>query len=357
MLQSNYVEISRDALCHNAAAITQAVSVPVIGVVKCNGYGVTIAEAAAAWESAGASMLAVSRPEEAVVLREAGYSKDILLLLSVADAGTLIKMLKYNIILTITSFQNAQFYSLYSFGQSPRVHIAIDTGMGRFGIRYTDIKQIQAIYFLTGLHFEGIFSHFSRSFETKYRYTQLQLKRFLAVTDALQAAGFPVGMRHIANTNAALRFTETRLDAVRIGSGLVGISCSSLDLMPVKTNYAQVVDCRLLSPGDCIGYGGHCVIRKCTKAVVVSLGKMDGFGQVTVPEQLRLRNFISYLWRIIKRWRYPPCVIYREKQLPLLGQVGNQHTLFDATGIDIHPGDLVSWEGSLMTSRSQRTFM
>lgn len=357
MAKSNYIEISKAALDHNAAAITGAVSVPVIGIVKCDGYGVTLAEAAAAWDRAGALMLAVSRPEEAVALRKMGYKKDILLLAPVVEGDTLIEMLKYDVILTVTSFQNAQFYSLYSFGQTPRVHIAIDTGMGRFGIRYTDVNQIQAVYFLAGLRFEGIFSHFSRSFEEKYRYTKQQLERFLLVTDALQAAGFPVGLRHIANTNAALRFPETRLDAVRVGSGLVGISRSNLDLVSVKRNYAQVVDCRLLSPGECIGYGGHCVVKKHTKAIVVALGKMDGFGQMTVPEHLRLRNFLSYLRQVMKARYRPPCVTYQGKKLPMLGQVGNQHTLFDATGTDIQPGDMVSWEGSLMTSRSQRTII
>ncbi len=357
MAKSNFTEISEDALYHNAAAIVQAVSVPVIGVVKCDGYGVTIQAAATAWEKAGAFMLAVSRPEEALALRKWGYQKDILLLSPVADGGTLIKMLKYDIILTVSSFQNAQFYSLYSFGQPPRVHIAVDTGMGRFGIRWTDTNQLQAVYFLAGLRFEGIFSHFSQSFEAKYQYTGQQLERFLNVTDALETAGFSVGMRHIANTNGALRFPQTRLDAVRIGSGLVGISCADLDFMPVKTNYAQVVDCKFFNPGDRIGYGGHCVVKKYTKAIVVSLGSMDGFGQMTVPERLRLRNFISYLWQVVKRWHHVPCVTYQGKKLPMLGQVGRQHTLFDATGTDIRPGDTVSWDGSLLTTRSPRTFV
>ena len=355
--KSNDIEISRAALDHNAAAITEEVSVPVIGVVKCDGYGVPLAEAAAAWDRAGAFMLSVSRPEEALVLRQWGYHKDILLLSPVADGDTLTQMLQNDVILTVSSFQNAQFYSLYSFGVFPRVHIAVDTGMGRFGIPWRDIYQLQSVYFLAGLRFEGIYSHFSQSFEEKYRYTKQQLERFLQVTDALQIAGFSVGIRHIANTNAALRFSETRLDAVRIGSGLVGISCGDMPLLPVKTNYAQVVECKFLSPGDTIGYGGHCLIKKHTKAIVVALGKMDGFGQVTIPEHLRLRNFASYLWKTVKNWRHPPCVTYQGKKLPMLGQVGNQHTLFDATGTDIRPGDIVTWEGSLMTTHSPRIFV
>lgn len=357
MAKSNETEISCDALYHNASTIIQAVSVPVIGVVKCDGYGVTIQQAAAAWEKAGAFMLAVSRPEEALALRQWGYQKDILLLTPVADGDTLTQMLQNDIILTVSSFQNAQFYSLYSFGVFPRVHIAVDTGMGRFGIPWRDIHQLQSVYFLAGLRFEGIYSHFSRSFEAKYRYTAEQLERFLQVTDALQVGGFPVGIRHIANTNGALRFPQTRLDAVRIGSGLVGISCGDMPLLPVKTNYAQVVECKFFSPGDTIGYGGHCIIKKHTKAIVVALGKTDGFGQVTIPEHLRLRNFASYLWKTVKNWRHPPCVIYQGKKLPMLGQVGNQHTLFNATGTDIRPGDRVIWEGSLMTTHSPRIFV
>ena len=357
MEKSNYTEISCDALYHNAKNIIQQVLVPVIGVVKCNGYGVTIQQAAAAWEKAGAFMLAVSRPEEALALRQWGYGKDILLLTPVADKDTLTQMIENDIILTVSNFQNGRFYSMNSSGKPLRVHIAIDTGMGRFGIRWTDTSQLQAVYHLAGLCFEGIFSHFSQSFETKCRYTAMQLERFLLTTDTLQAAGFPVGIRHIANTNGALRFPETRLDAVRIGSGLVGISRADSDFVSVRTNYAQVVDCKHFNSGDRPGYGRCCVIKKHTKAIVVSLGKMDGFGQITIPEQLRLRNFLSYLLRIWKCWRYPPCVTYQGKKLPILGQVGNQHTLFDASDTDILPGDWVTWEGSLMTTRSPHIFV
>ncbi len=358
MQQSNYIEISRNALFRNAAAVADAVQVPVIGVVKCNGYGVTIAEAAAAWKAAGAAMFAVSRPEEAVSLRRLGYAEDILLLSPVADCHTLAEMARNNIILTISSFDNAQFYSLYAFGVPLRVHIAVDTGMGRFGIRWTDMAQIQAVYTLVGLSFEGIFSHFSNSFAADPKPTMQQLNRFLQVTDALQNAGLPVGIRHIANSNAALRFPETRLDAVRIGSALVGICCpqAPITLEPVRTFYATVVDCKYLNPGDTTGYGSLFTVKKYTKAAVVALGRIDGFGQTTIAEHLRFRNLASYLLHALRDYRHPPCVVYQGQALPLLGRVGNSHTLFDATGTDICPGDRVQWQGSLLTSRSERHF-
>ena len=89
MCQSNYLEISRAALRRNAAAVREAVQVPIIGIIKCNGYGVTIYEAAAAWQAAGITMFGVSRPEEALELRKFGFREDILLLCPAADTQTL----------------------------------------------------------------------------------------------------------------------------------------------------------------------------------------------------------------------------------------------------------------------------
>ena len=109
MCQSNYLEISRSALRRNAAAVREAVQVPIIGIIKCNGYGVTIYEAAAAWQAAGINMFGVSRPEEALELRRFGFREDILLLCPVADAQTLTEMLENNVILTVSSFNNAHF--------------------------------------------------------------------------------------------------------------------------------------------------------------------------------------------------------------------------------------------------------
>ena len=85
-LSSCYLEISREDLAFNAKTITEYVDVPVIGVVKCDGYGVSGPEAARAWVSAGVTMLAVSDPAEAFALREAGFAEeDILLLAPVGD--------------------------------------------------------------------------------------------------------------------------------------------------------------------------------------------------------------------------------------------------------------------------------
>lgn len=356
---SNYIEISRAALRHNAETILQAVQVPVIGVIKCNGYGVTVIEAAAAWRAAGVTMFGVSRAEEAVALRNAGYTEDILLLSPVSDKAALHQMIEYRIILTVGCIGDAQLYSLYSFAEPIQVHIAVDTGMGRFGIHWKDIAQIKAIYSILGLQVTGIFSHFAKSYEKHYRFTEKQLKRFLCVTESLQADGIAPGLRHIANSSAALRFPQTRLDAVRIGSCLVRqpAKVTSICIQPVAVYKAQVTACKFFHPGDKCGYGLLCKISRHTKAAIVSLGSMDGFGQMTVPEHLGTHRLILYLLHALHKWMHPPYVIYKGKKLRLLGQVGNQHTLFDATGTDIAPGDTVQWSGRLMLCSSERRFI
>lgn len=359
MCRLSYAEISRHALRRNASAVCNAVQVPVIGVVKCNGYGVTIPEAAAAWTDAGVCLLAVSRPEEALTLRQFGFQEDILLMSPIADEQTLLKMVDADVILTVTGVENALFYSEI-IGRYPiRVHVAVDTGMGRFGIRWTDTEQLKWLYSLAGFSFEGIFSHFSRSFEPEYRYTALQLRRFLGAVTVLEEAGYDVGMRHIANSCAALRFPETRLDAVRIGSALVGRLPETVPVLleSVRVCKARVVDLKYFQRGDTTGYGSYGVVKRDTKAAVVALGREDGFGLTTLPDRLRIRDLAAYLRGMLNAWRNPAWVDFQGQKMPVIGRIGNQYTLFDATGVEVCPGDWVEWDGNLMLTSCERRFV
>jgi len=354
---SAYARISREALRKNAAAVIEAVDVPVIGVVKCDGYGVTLQEAAAAWQAAGIKMFGVSRPEEAFALRQLGFRQEILLLAPVAEAGLVRSLCEENVILTVSSLENARLYGAAARG-TVRVHVAVDTGMGRFGLRWSDAEAIAQVYKNPGLSCEGIFSHFSSAFSQDGKTTARQLRRFLDVTEGLSRAGYPVGMRHIANSCAALKDPQTWLDGVRIGSALTGPLPvkTQIGLAPAAHFYARVVDCREFRPGETTGYGGYCVIRKPTRAAVVALGKTDGFGLTDRPDRLRTRDLAAYLGQAVRARVSPPRVFWQGQPLPLLGRIGSQYTLFDATAAQVSPGDLVQWEGNLMNSRCSRVF-
>ncbi len=256
-----FLQIDRKALRQNARAIMEYVGTPVIGVIKADGYGMSVLEAARAWQESGVNMLAVSRAGDAFTLRQDGFCGDILMLSPVVEINTLQAMADADVILPVTSQWIASFYSKASI--PVRVHIAVDTGMGRFGIRWSDFPLLEHIYRTKNLIFSGIYSHFSSAFERKYRKTKLQLKRFLDVCQKLEKAGFPIGMRHIANSCGALRFPETRLDAVRIGSALTGRLCAKVPiaLKPAAICMAQVAERKRLLPGDTVGYASVCRIK------------------------------------------------------------------------------------------------
>ena len=354
---ANFLQIDTAALVRNAKACADAVQVPVIAVIKFDGYGVGLAAAARAWQAAGVTTFAVSESWEALALRQAGFTEDILLLAPVADKEMLKKLLDNGIILTVSDLENAKFYIANRDEKVLRVHVKVDTGMGRFGFRWDD-PELPKIYSLEGLKIEGIYSHFGKSFEKKYDLTGKQLARFLLAVKTVEDAGFAPGVRHIANSCAALRFPQTRLDAVRIGSALVG---SLLHPAPVKLEgvhsfYAQVVAVKLLKKGDTLGYASVCKAKKDTTAIVVAVGFEHGYAMTGAPDPYPLKDFLSYIYHLWQRWRNPPAVSYHGKAMPLVGRVGSQYTLFDAGDVDVQPGAFVTARMNLLQCTTRREY-
>ncbi len=359
-LSSCYLEISRADLDANARAVCEYVGVPVIGVVKCDGYGVSSAEAARAWVAAGVRTLAVSDPAEAFALRDAGFTaQDILLLSPVADPALLDALLDAGVVLTVSGPGCARFYAEHRNGRTIRAHVAVDTGMGRFGSRWTETAELLEVYQTDGICFEGIFSHFSASFEAGSAQTSRQLERFLSAISALEAQGVRVGVRHMANSCAALRFPETRLDAVRVGSALVGRLPvpAPVELKKVGTFRACVVDRRTLRRGDTTGYASICRMKRDTDVAVVAIGRHNGYGLVKRPERVRPLDLARAVKQALELCRRPPCVHYQGKALPLVGRIGTQYTLFDAAGTDLKPGSVVTAEVDMLFPNPHRRYV
>ena len=337
---ANYLEVSREILRRNARTVTDYVKTRVIGVLKFDGYFLSIVEAAKAWQTAGVTMFAVSESWEALKLRQAGFTEDILLMAPVVDEKTLKELVEQDIILTVSSLDNARFYQA---GGAKRVHVKVDTGMGRFGIDYRDFESIRAVYALEGLCFEGIYSHFAKAYEKEYKLCKRQLDLFLNVVQRLTDSGIAVGMRHISSSASALRFPETWLDAVRVGSALVdGLLCPvDVKLEKAHVCRARVMEVKRLEKGDTLGYGAVCKAKRPTKVIVVAVGQETGLGWNGSPEPVPLLDFMVYLYHQLQRYRWPTPVTFGGKVLPMIGRIGTQYTQYDATGVDIKPGDFV----------------
>ena len=355
---ANFMQIDTAVLARNAKAVCEYVQVPVIAVVKFDGYGLGIAAAAKAWQGAGVTTFAVSESWEALALRREGFTEDILLMAPVADRQMLTELLENNIILTVSDPDNAGFYLENCGEYTPRVHIKVDVGMSRFGIRWDDPTLVQ-IYGLEGLKIEGTYGHFSKSFEKKYDLTGKQLARFLLAIKAIEDAGFNPGIRHMANSCAALRFSQTRLDAVRVGSALVGalLYPSPLKLETAHSFRARVIAVKELKKGDTLGYGSVCKAKKDARAIVAAVGFSHGFELIGAPDPLPLRDFGVYLYHLLQRWRNPVSVTWNGKRLTMLGRVGSQYTMFDATGLDIKPGDYITARVNLLQNTAGRKYL
>lgn len=340
-VKDNYIEISVSSLEENAQELVKFVKSPVIGVLKCDGYGVGLSCALNAWKKAGVDFFAVSLPSEALQLRQMGFSEDILLMAPVWDKDLLKALLDNNIILTAVSSDNALFYSENCGDHLPKVHIAVDTGMGRFGLRWTQTDDLLQIYKTDRICILGIFSHFASAWEKKYKKTELQFNRFLYAVSAVEKAGYDPGIRHIANSAGALRFPQTRLDAVRIGSALVGRLARPVDvpLNVIGAFRARVVSRKRLKKGDTIGYGATVKLRKDREVAVIAVGQDNGFGFV---RQMGAGKVFDTMISALRQIKNPLYVEWKGRKLPLLGTPGTQYSIIDVTGVDIKEGDYVT---------------
>ena len=151
-------------------------------------------------------------------------------------------------------------------------------------------------------------------------------------------------MRHIANSCAALRFPQTRLDAVRVGSALVGRLPVPvpISLKRVGMFHAMVVDRRRLLRGQTVGYASICRLKRDTDVAIVSIGRQSGFGLEKRVDNFGMRELLRGFSRTFYSYTHGLFVDWGGKRLPVVGRIGSEYTLVDAQGTDIRPGDYVS---------------
>ncbi len=336
--------IEKDKLIENIRLVQQAVEgTTIIAVLKGNGYGLGLEPYAKILEENGVDFFAVSETEEALRLRSCGIQGKILLLTPVSDAAIVETLIQENIILTVHSYENAKIYEneAVRLDTIASVHIKVDTGFGRFG--FQNMQEIPKLMKLKNLSLDGIYSHFSCSFEKKYQITKGQFAQFQGVISYLESLGIQIPMKHIANSSAALRFPETRMDAVRIGSAFLGrLSFSSA----LKWNRIAYLESEVLTVNDLpahhnIGYANTYYTKKATKVAVIPVGYKDGYMVEKSRDTFRLIDVLRYLFQDIRSIGKKCFVKIGGLACPIVGRVGMYNIVADITGMDVQPGDCV----------------
>lgn len=259
---------------------------PIMAVVKANAYGLGLPGVARFLQDEGIDYLAVAGACSAIGLREAGITKPVLNLgpYSEAESGELVKLgITQSVYTDRFAFLNKVALKQ---GTQAKVHVKIDTGLGRLGVPYYEaLPFIRKINSAQGLKIEGIFTALTE----EEGFDKEQLSRFLKVCETAKQEGIDIGLRHAASSAGILDFPEAHLDMVRPGITIYGHYPSEqarqerkIILKPALQVKAPVLYVKTLRPGDGVSYHRPFVAEEETRVATIGIGYSDGYPRTVV---------------------------------------------------------------------------
>lgn len=330
-------EINLNAIVQNYEEIKKLLSpgTRILPVIKADAYGHGAIEVAKALIKAGSDYFAVAIYEEAMMLREHGINAPILIM-GYTVPGLIPDVVRYNIAQTVFTQEMAQAISNVALIQNKvaKIHIKIDTGMGRIGFHpdHTAITCIKNISRMPGLEIEGIYTHLSSADEKDKSFTFRQIFVFLDFAAQLENAGVSIPIRHTANSACIIDIREGHLDMVRPGLSLYGMYPSEdvnkpiLGLKPAMTLKSQIVYIKDMEPGMPVSYGRTFITEKNSRIATIPVGYADGY-----PRRLSSKG------RVIIKGQYAP----------IAGRICMDQFMVDVTHIPgVNTGDEVILMGS-----------
>lgn len=253
-----------------------------MAVVKADAYGHGAVPVARACLEAGAVWLGVAVPEEGVQLREAGIEAPVLVL-GASVPGDESVAAAYSLTLTVATHESVEALCRASAGSRPlRVHMKIDTGMGRLGFLPSDAVSASLRLQENGIFVDGIFTHLATADEIDTAYALSQLQRFAEVRAALSEAGLRPRWYHVGNTAGIKQSFPDECNMARSGIGIYGYSPSpalaeNAPVVPAMSWRAHVVSVRRLPAGSFISYGATYATPRETTIVALPVGYAHGF--------------------------------------------------------------------------------
>ena len=343
-----WAEIDLAALRHNYRTLASHVApkASICAVVKCDAYGHGALECALALEAEGAQWFGVTNPSEALVLRKGGI-KGRILLLSGFWQGEEETVLEHDLTPAVWTEGHLQWLDAAAKRAGKKkvpVHLKIDTGMSRLGVRWNELPSLLP-KFATAKHLEieAVWSHLASSEVVDAFYAQAQIACFEQALTYLADEGVKPRYRHLANSAAVASRPSTWYDMVRPGLLLYG-HCLPLShtnhslpdvhlqlaLKPVLSWKTRVVDVRRVPAGQGVGYGSTFTTRKPSLLATIAVGYGDGYlralsnrGRVLVGgEYAPIAGNVSMALTIVDVSRIPGVVVGDE--VTLIGSDGGK---------------------------------
>lgn len=333
-----YAEIDLDAICKNVLSMKKNIEkdTKILAVIKTDGYGHGAIPIAIELENMDEVYgFAVATAEEALDLRKNDIKKPILIL-GYTFPGNYEELIKNTISMALFREDSmAEIAKVATeIGEKALVHIKVDTGMGRIGVRPNEEGIAFAGKILENpfLCLEGVFTHFAKADESNKDFTYGQIDAFNGYVKKIEELyGYQIPIKHVSNSAGIIDISKANMDLVRAGIILYGlwpsdeVSKEKITLKPALSLYSTIVYLKDIEAGTPISYGGKFVADKPMKIATIPVGYGDGY-----PRSL---SNIGY-------------VLIRGEKAPILGRVCMDQFMVDVTHIkEVCMGDKVTLIG------------
>jgi len=333
-----WAEIDLDALAHNLRVIRQRVGreMKVLAAVKANAYGHGAVECARRLEAEGVDWFGVALPEEGIELRKSGISRPILCL-GGFWRGQESACLQYQLTPVVDRLDETEALdrAAHDAGIKANVHLKIDTGMGRLGVRSEKISQLcEGLQRLANIRVDGLMTHLAAADDQALdEFTTNQLRRFEDGVRVCRDHGIDPVYVHVANSAATFAFSQGVGNMVRPGGSLYGFvrdvfpaNIERPALKPVMSVHSRITLLKSVGPGEKLGYGCTFETKRESLIGTIPIGYDDGY-----------RRLLSNRGQMIVRGHFAPVV----------GRISMDMTLIDVTDVpNVTIDDYVTLLGS-----------
>lgn len=279
--QDPWIELKLEAMTWNLNQIRRLVKVPVMAVIKANGYGHGLVKVGQYLEKCGIDYLMVGKLQEALLLRKVGVTSPILNFGSFCSEeaeGIIQNDITQSVFNKQVSYLNKAALKLE---KKAKINIHVDTGMGRMGIPFhRALPYIEKVSSMKGLLIKGV----STTLTEDDDFDREQLDHFLRLCREAEVKGISLGLKHAASSDGILDLPSSHLDMVRPGITLYGYYPSDktqkedrLRLKPVLQLKSRIVAVKTLRPGDTLSYHRKYTARKKEKIAILPVGYSDGY--------------------------------------------------------------------------------
>ncbi len=334
-IYESWLEIDLKKIAHNARLIKSLIDkdTKILAMIKANAYGHGYMEVADILVKESYDYLGINNIEEGVSLKKK-YPQTGVMNFSHANPLLFEKIVEFEVEQMIASLDEAKKFNETGkkLNKKAKVHINIDTGMGRTGFmpNETGFNEIIEVSKLENIKIKGIMTHLSSAEMPESDYSLLQLEKFRKALDTLENMGMKLPLVHAVNSAGMLKHKDSHFNMVRVGTNVYGQfpeytpEWKEQDLRLALSMKARVANVRVLPKGSFIGYDRTYQSDKEIKVATLNLGYYEG-----------LSNKISKDYK----------ASINGNRVPIIGLICMNNCMLDVTGVDVKIGDEVLFFG------------